>query len=224
MCGRFTSLLSPELLSDLFDVPAPASIEPRYNIAPTQRVPIIREDPDQGRYLTDVRWGRTPSWANDLSIGSSQVNTRLEDMADESAFGCQSTNSRCIIPANGFYIWELADTSRQPWYVTHRDGTPMALAGLLQQWKTPGGAQLEICTIITTAAISLIRPIHDRMPATVSPEDFQRWLAPSPLSAAELHSILGEQPSETVQLFPVCSLVNRPACNSPDCIRRLHCS
>lgn len=205
----------------MFGVQSTTAIGPRYNIAPTQQIPVIREDPDRGRYLSAVRWGQTTSWANDLSIGSSLINTLVEDLAKKTTFSCPSAYGRCLIPANGFYIWDISSHNKQPWYVTRKDGSPMALAGLLQQWKTPGGKVIETCTIITTAAIGLIRPIHERMPATVSSENFQLWLAPSPLPAVDFQSILRTEPPEMLEFYSVSSLVNRPACDSADCIKQV---
>lgn len=218
MCGRFTSLLSAELLAATFGVPAPAEVVPRYNIAPTQQVPVIREHPDHGLYLSAVRWGQVPSWANDLSIGNSLINTLAENFVAKPVFKHAFRSHRCIIPASGFYVWQDTGGKKQPWYITRKDGDPLALAGLLEQWKSPGGREVETCTIITVAANAAIRHLHDRMPAILELKDFPLWLIPSPMSSASLRSILMPLPPGALDVYSVRSLVNNPACDSVDCI------
>lgn len=219
MCGRFTSLLFPELLSVTFGVAVPQSCRPRYNIAPTQQIPVIREERDEVRRLSFVRWGQSPSWANDLGIGSNQINTAAETLTGDSDWNCLSNNCRCLIPANGFYIWQDGEDRKQPWYVTRKDGAHMALAGLLSRWRTPGGNEIDTCSVITTAANGLIRPIHDRMPATISSEDFSLWLSASRLTPADYRALLKSEPSDTLDIYSVGSQVNQPAFDTNACIR-----
>lgn len=221
MCGRFTSMISSELLSITFGVQVPDTSRPRYNIAPTQNIPVVREINDGGRYLSTVRWGQTPSWANDLAIGTSQINTTAEMLTIQASSGCQSNHCRCIIPANGFYIWQHEGFCRQPWYVKRKDSAYMAFAGLLKRWKTPGGNEIDTCTIITIIANDLIRQIHDRMPATIAIDDLSLWLSCSQISSEVYRSILKSEPSETLDIYTVGPQVNRPACDTDDCIRML---
>lgn len=218
MCGRITSLLSAELLSVTFGVPAPEAVMSRYNIAPTHHIPVIRENSDCGRCLGAVRWGQVPSWANDLSIGTGLINTKMENLTEKQGFSGASGLCRCIVPANGFYVWLHTGDRKQPWYVTRKDGAPMAFAGLLEQWSTPGGNEIETCTIITVAANELLRHLHDRMPAILESHDFPLWLASSPLPSSRLISMLRSPPSDVLTTYPVSTLVNNPACDGPDCI------
>lgn len=218
VCGRITSLLSAELLSVTFGVPEPEVVKPRYNIAPTHLIPVIRENYDNERCLCAVRWGQVSSWANDLSIGTDLINTKRENLTEKQSFCDASTHCRCIIPANGFYVWFTTDDRKQPWYVTRKDGAPMAFAGLLEQWCTPGGNQIETCTIITVAANELFRHLHDRMPAILESQDFPLWLESTPVSSSRLISILKTPSPDVLITYPVSTLVNNPACDGADCI------
>lgn len=218
MCGRITSLLSPEVLAVTFGVPAPADVKPRYNIAPTHRIPVVRENSANERYLCTVRWGQVSSWANDLSIGTGAINTRMENLAEKPGFSCASGHCRCIIPANGFYMWQRTETRKLPWYISRKDGGPLAFAGLLEQWSTPGGVEIETCTIITIAADNMLRRLCDRMPAILDPQDFPLWLASSPTSSRRLCSLLRSPSSEKLAAHAVRPLVNNPAIDTAACI------
>ncbi|MSN24433.1 MAG: hypothetical protein GJV46_01050 [Geobacter sp.] len=219
MCGRFTALLTPELLSETFGVQLPESIKPRYNIAPTQNIPLVRIENDGQRHLSYVRWGQATSWANDLAIGTDLINTAAEILSGEPKSDCLTDNCRGIVPANGFYIWQDGCNKKQPWYVTRKDGGLMAFAGLLSRWRTPGGNEIDTCTIITTAANDLIRPIHSRMPTTIAAEELSLWLSASRLSPGNFHSILKTLPPDLLEVYPVDSNVNQPACDTADCIK-----
>lgn len=166
MCGRFTSLLSPELIvaiRELFGVSVPDSAEPRYNVAPSQQVWVVRQEGDHNR-LDFMKWGLIPFWAKDPKIGSQMINARSETVQEKPAFRQAVKFRRCIIPAAGFYEWMHFGDKKQPCYIRMADGSPMFLAGLWDHWKRSGEENiLETFTILTTAANDLVASLHDRM-------------------------------------------------------------
>lgn len=199
MCGRFTSLLSPELLEHLFGVQAPQDYPPRYNIAPTQHIWIIRETTSNGRYLSMARWGLVPHWAKDLSIGNRMINTRCETVHEKPAFRQAIRARRCIIPASGFFEWAATPEGKSPHYVTMRDGSPLAFAGIWDSWKTPEGETLETCAILTTTANSLIAKLHDRMPVILHPTELlQEWEVTKVVNNASHESPATIDPAQSV--------------------------
>lgn len=154
MCGRFTSLLSPELFAAIYDVPAPPVLAPRYNIAPSQPVMIVRQDVSGQRELVSVNWGLIPSWAKDQNIGHSMINARAETVAEKPSFRTAFRRRRCIIPASGFYEWVRAGESKQSWNIKGYEDRPLSLAGLWEHWQSPDGGVIETCTILRQQPIS----------------------------------------------------------------------
>ena len=142
------------------------NLRPRYNVAPTQQVPIMRATPDEAdRELAQVRWGLIPFWAKDAKIAYSLINARAEGIDAKPSFRKAFKRRRCLIAADGFYVWEKKGTPKQPWRITLADGEPFAFAGLWERWeKAPDGVPVESCTIVTTAANALVAKLHDRMP------------------------------------------------------------
>lgn len=220
MCGRFTSLLSPELLAVIYEVQAQLDvIEPRFNIAPSQTVMIVRQQLDGKRELTHVNWGLIPSWAKDPSIGHSLINARSETVAEKPSFRSAYKHRRCIIPASGYYEWQkTGEKSKQPWYITSADNTPLSFAGLWEHWQSPDGSEIETCSILTTSANELTMPLHDRMPVILSPDTFHLWLLYSS-KPEELRQLFTPFPAEYMDCFPVSTLVNNPRNNSPELIK-----
>jgi putative SOS response-associated peptidase YedK len=218
MCGRFTSLLSPELLAAIFDVVPPPAVEPRYNIAPTQQVWVVRSAGDHNR-LDHMKWGLIPSWAKDPKIGNQLINARSETVHEKPAFRHAIKYNRCIIPANGFYEWLHIGDRKQPNYIHMADNGPMAFAGLWEQWKEPGDANLlETFTILTTAANELLAPIHDRMPVILHVEDYGLWLNKNMHDPEELRRLYQPFQTDLLAMYRVPDLVNNPRFDSPTCI------
>src|SRR5450631_2457457 len=173
MCGRITSLLSPELLATIFEVSPPPVVEPHYNIAPTQLVWVVRNDGDHNRF-DHMKWGLIPFWAKDQKIGSSLINARSETVHEKPAFRHCIKSRRCIIPASGFYEWLRVGDQKQPNYILMADGGIMAFAGIWDQWHLPGeDLLLESFSILTTEANELLAPIHDRMPVILQPASYE---------------------------------------------------
>jgi len=208
MCGRFTSFLSPEILENTFGVQAPPDISPRYNIAPTQQAWIIREAATGGRHLSSARWGLVPHWAKDLSIGSKMINARCETVHEKPAFRQAIRARRSIVPASGFFDWATTPTGKHPHYVTMRDGSPLPFAGIWDSWKTAEGESLETIAILTTAANSLMVPIHDRIPVILHLIEYELWLDLSVNNPQKLQRLYQPYPAELLKEWEVSTMVN----------------
>jgi putative SOS response-associated peptidase YedK len=221
MCGRFTSLLSPELLVDLYGVPTPQELECRYNIAPTQEVLAVRQDAAGERYLSAVSWGLVPHWAKELSIGSKMINARCESVFEKPSFRQAIRTRRCIVPASGFYEWATIADGRIPHYITMQDGSPFSFAGIWESWADPDGHAVETCAILTTAANGLIETIHDRMPVILHPTEFDLWLDRTVNDQYELKRVFQPYPSDVMQIWPVSPFVNKSRHESSECIEPL---
>ncbi len=218
MCGRFTLTASGAELRALFEIENVPNLEPRYNIAPTQPVAVVRLDREgRQREFTLMRWGLIPSWAKDVGIGNRLINARAETLLDKPAFRTAFRRRRCLIPADGFYEWQKAGRTKQPYWVGLRDRRPFAFAGLWEHWEGADGSALDSCTIITTAANAAVQALHDRMPVILDRRDFEAWLdLQAPLDRV-LH-LLRPYPAEAMLIYPVSSLVNAPGNDRPECI------
>ena len=219
MCGRFVIELSPELVKATFGLAVTPDLLPRYNVAPTQLVPVIRQGADGQRHLDLLRWGLVPTWAKEA--GEGLINARAETVDQKPSFRQAFRQRRCIIPASGFYEWQKIDKAKVPYYVRMADGVPMPFAGICEAWRSPAGEVLESCAILTTIANATVAPIHDRMPVILPPSAIACWLDPWIHDAARLTALLAPCPPEQVEAFPVSTLVNRPANDSPACIAPL---
>ena len=219
MCGRFR-LSHRGKLAEHFDLPEEPEFEPRYNIAPTQQVGIVRQTPTRREFtpreFVHVGWGLIPSWAADAKIGASLINARAESLIEKPSFKESFRTRRCLVPADGFYEWKKAGKSRQPFCFTLCDDSLFAFAGLWDSWKAPDGNIVESCSIITTAPNTLCAEVHDRMPVILDPAGYDTWL--SPLSDVErLSGLLQPFHPEKMQSYPVSSAVNSAATETPEC-------
>jgi putative SOS response-associated peptidase YedK len=221
MCGRFALIVDASVLADVFDVDPPRGLKPRFNIAPTQTVPIIRAGKATPRECAVVRWGLVPSWAKDERMGARMINARGETVAEKPSFRSAIKSRRCLIPADGFYEWVRTDGGKQPHYIHFADGRIFAFAGLWERWSKGGGEPLDTCTIITTTPNDLIAGLHDRMPVILPPDRFAEWLEPVPLTPQRLHGLLVPCPAEGMEAYPVSNYVNKPANDGPECVARL---
>src|SRR5262249_18912900 len=179
MCGRYSITTAPEAMRSLFRYQDQPNFPPRYNVAPTQPVPVVRLLEEQRR-LSLVRWGLIPSWVKDPRAFSLLINARGESVLDKPAFRAAMRYRRCLIPADGFYEWRREGERKRPYFVRLKAGGQagglMALAGLWEAWSGPNGEEMETAAIVTTAANGALQPIHDRMPVIVPPEAFDLWL------------------------------------------------
>jgi len=223
MCGRFTQTRTwPELvelyrLADSFD---PSQRQPRYNIAPTQDIPVLRLRADsEERELAVVRWGLIPSWAKDMKMGARLINARAETVHEKPSFRRAFRQRRCLIAADGFYEWQKQPRGpKQPYFITVAGNRPFAFAGLWETWSPPRGPVIQSCTIITTEANDDLRPIHNRMPVILTPDVFDRWLDPS-LSPDDARALLRPFDGD-MSAYPVGLRVNNVLNDDPACVER----
>jgi putative SOS response-associated peptidase YedK len=222
MCGRFVLMTTGKSLAEHFRLAEEPSLEPRYNIAPTQPVAIIK--PHAGTSLRDLRivkWGLIPYWAKDHKMGARLINARSETAADRPAFRAPFKMRRCLIPADGFYEWKKLEKGKEPYLVVLSNRLPFAFAGLWESWKSPDGELIESCTILTTDANDLVQPIHDRMPAILLPNDYELWLNPDIKTPVSLKNVLKPFPWEEMVMFPVSGKVNKAGYDAADCVEPL---
>lgn len=208
MCGRFTHRLTWKQIVELYKLTGdqPFELKPRYNVAPSQKVPVVRERAGR-RELALLRWGLIPAWAKEAAIGYKMINARAETVATAPSFRAAFKTRRCLIPASGFFEWKQEGPRKQPYLIGHKDGTPLSLAGLWERWEQ-GPEPVETFTIITTTPNELMAPIHDRMPVILPPEAFDAWLAPGPSPIAE--ALLQPYPAEKLKTCPISTRVNSP--------------
>jgi putative SOS response-associated peptidase YedK len=226
MCGRFSLRARlAELLAEfsLEEENAP-SLSPRYNIAPSQPVFAVREKTDStspAREAVLLRWGLIPAWAADPAIGNRMINARSETVAEKPAFHAAFKRRRCLLAADGFYEWKAEGKTKQPYFIHFTDDRPFAFAGLWEIWEGPDRARIESCTILTTEANELMRPIHHRMPVILRPREYARWLDASEQESGALLPLLVPYDGDGLEAYPVDRLVNNPRHEDRDCISRL---
>jgi putative SOS response-associated peptidase YedK len=211
------------VLAEQFELSEVPDLEPRYNIAPTQDVAVVRQE-GSTRALALLRWGLVPSWSKDPTIGARMINARAETAAEKPAFRAAFKQRRCLVLADGFYEWQSSGQGRQkqPFYIHMKDGKPFALAGLWERWQgDEGGSTLETCTILTTEPNELVRPIHNRMPVILAPADYGQWLDPAMQQAGPLQAMLQPYPAAALDAYPVSRAVNNARHDSPECVAPL---
>lgn len=218
MCGRYSITTPVEGLRQLFRFTGPAlNLQPRWNVAPTQDVPVVRLAKDGGRELRMLRWGLVPFWAKDDKGGARMINARGETVAEKPAFREAFKARRCLVPADGFYEWETLGEapSKQPLLFRMADGRPFAFAGLWERWHPKdGGAPLETFTIVNTAANAIMATYHDRVPIVLAPDDYETWLDPG----ADPRPLLKAPPSEWFTTTRVSTHVNNVRNDDPGCV------
>jgi putative SOS response-associated peptidase YedK len=219
MCGRFTLFEADKILSKEFGVSSVPPLSPRYNIAPSQPVTAIRAMPTaSGREIAFLRWGLIPSWSKDPAIGNRLINARAETAGEKPSFRNAFRRHRCLIPTNGFYEWQRLERGKQPYFVRMHDERLFAFAGLWDRWESPDEDVIETCTILTTAANTVLAPIHDRMPVILPPGEYDRWLDPTLKNLDSLSPLLVPFPPEEMLAFPVSPRVNTPSTDDEGCI------
>jgi len=225
MCGRFTlrtplTVLSQQFLFELGPAAELAAVRPRYNVAPTQAIAAVRRlDAGSPRSLAWLHWGLIPSWAKDAKLASSMINARGESVAEKPAFRTAFARRRCLILSDGFFEWKKVGKQKQPYYIRMHDERQFAFAGLWESWRGPAGSEgpLESCTIITTTANELCRPLHDRMPVILEACDYDRWLDPA-AAKDDLIAIIQPFPTEAMKSDPVNPRVNNSRNDDPECV------
>ncbi|PHJ60457.1 hypothetical protein VF14_14740 [Nostoc linckia z18] len=219
MCGRFTLNQPVEALAKIFDVQQLPDLPAEYNIAPTQKVATLLQNPEsKKREFQQLHWGLIPSWAKDPGIGAKTINARAETVAEKPAFRSAFKHRRCLVLADGFYEWQRQQGKKQPFYFRLQDGQPFAFAGLWERWQSPSNEEITSCTILTTAANELLQPIHERMPVILDPQDYDLWLDSQVQTPQTLQQLLRSYPAAAMTAYPVSTLVNNSRHNSPECI------
>jgi len=214
MCGRYAITTAPEAMRSLFRYPDQPNFPPRYNVAPTQPIPVVRLIEGQRRFSL-VRWGLTPSWVRDPRAFSLLINARGESVLDKPAFRAAMRYRRCLVPADGFYEWRREGERKRPYFVRLKAGGLMAFAGLWEAWSGPNGEEMETAAIVTTAANRSLRPIHDRMPVIVPQDAFDLWLNCREVDATTAAALIAPAPDDLLEVFEVSTAVNRTANDSP---------
>ncbi len=209
MCGRFQASSSPAELARCFNTTGPVpNLQQRYNAAPGQHLPIVLRGPETGkRRLAALRWGLIPSWAGDVKVAYSMFNAMAETVATKPAFRDAFARRRCLVPADAFYEWKQLDAdakTKQPYRFIMRGGSPMAFAGLWEQWNDPASDEtVKSFAIITGEPNALCAPIHNRMPVILDAADWQTWLGEVPASSDELQALLRPFSTERMEAHAI---------------------
>ncbi len=219
MCGRFALTLPDDAMARLFDARPANDLPkgPRYNICPTTSVSVVISR-GGARHLGPMRWGFIPSWYANPTDGPLLFNARAETLAQKPAFADAARTRRCLIPASAFYEWTKdTDDTRLPWAIAPADGSVMAFAGVWQVWERDGARHVT-CAIVTCAANDTLRPLHDRMPVILAPQDWPLWLGEGGHGAATL---MRPAPPEALQVWRVGSGVNSNRTEGADLLHPL---
>jgi putative SOS response-associated peptidase YedK len=218
MCGRFTLGATASNLAAQFNLATVPTWTPRYNIAPSQEVLVVRQpSPQASREAHLHRWGLIPSWANDPAIGNRLINARAETVASKPVFRRAFKERRCLVLADGFYEWHKEGASKQPYHIRLRDGRPFAFAGLWEHWEGEEAA-IDSCTLLTTTPNEVMRPLHDRMPVILSAPEYDQWLECRGQDTEHLQAILRPYPGDDLITYPVSTRVNNPMNETPECL------
>ena len=217
MCGRYSLIADLGELAQQFEFNGESlTFEASYNVAPTQNVlTVVGGEKRRGGCM---HWGFIPRWAKNSSIGNRMINARAETVAEKPAFRHALRQRRCLVLADGFYEWQRNGNVRRPMRIVMRSGNPFAFAGLWSVWRGPHGNHVHSCTIITTEANDLLRPIHHRMPAILSRELEDFWLDREVHDPAALGNVLTPYPDDAMEAYEVSTLVNSPRNNGPEVI------
>jgi putative SOS response-associated peptidase YedK len=217
MCGRYAITSAPEAIRRLFGYDEQPNFPPRYNVAPTQPIPIVRMVEGKRQFAL-VRWGLIPAWVRDPRGFSLLINARGESLGDKPAFRAALRYRRCLFPADGFYDWRREGEGARPYFVRLKAGGPMAFAGLWENWMGPHGEEMETAAIVTTRANRMLAAIHPRMPVIVPPEAFDLWLDSARVDATTAAALIAPAPEDMLQVHEVSPAVNRAANDTPDLI------
>ena len=221
MCGRYNLITDAEALVDLFEIEQTlfdvSELHPRYNIAPSQDVLIVR-DTGNGRELALAHWGLVPHWSKEAKPKYSTINARAETIAEKPTYREAFKRKRCLIPTTGFYEWKQNEGQRTPYHIQQPDGRLFAFAGLWDHWDKED-AGFDSCSIIVTGANETMQPIHDRMPVILNPAQYSTWLNVGHFSRAQLEALLMPYGGQ-LDAYTVSRLVNSPKNDDLRCVER----
>ena len=221
MCGRYRLSRRKQILEEHFDsVSGTEDWNPRYNIAPTQPVPIIRQHPKEPvRELSLFRWGLVPRWAKDPSVAARMINARSETASTKPAFSDPVKFRRCLVLADGFYEWQKAGKVKQPYCFEINDGELFAFAGIWDRWSDADGKPLDTCSILTTTSNAVTSSVHDRMPVILNPDSYDLWLDPGMKDVAAVSDLLRPCDARFMRRYPVSNRVNSVINDDAECSR-----
>jgi putative SOS response-associated peptidase YedK len=219
MCGRYRLSRRKQLIEEYFETAASEhEWTPRYNIAPTQLVPMVRQNPKEPiREFLLARWGMIPAWAKDSSKAAGMINARSETASAAPAFRDSLKSRRCVIPADGFYEWQRTGKTKQPYCFEVGGGELFAFAGLWDRWKDPAGETIESCSILTTTPNDVTSPVHDRMPLILDPDCYDLWLDPGMTDTAAVADLLRSHDARQMRCYPVSTRINHVANDDEEC-------
>ena len=211
MCGRYVSVSSPDRLALQFEVAEvrTGSLGERYNVAPSLDVYAVVAHRGRRR-LGALRWGLVPPWASGPGDGPTPINARLETIMERRLFAPAFAGQRCLIPADGFYEWQVSPSGRRPYYVHDPDRRPLAFAGIWHRWRSPDAdTSLSSCAIVTTAAAGRMADLHERMPVVLPPALWDDWLTGAPDDAADLRAQVAALDAPPLSAYEVTPRVNQ---------------
>ncbi len=217
MCGRYCITTAPEAIRRLFRYREQPNFPPRYNVAPTQPVPIVRLT-DGERSFALVRWGLLPPWVKDPKAFSLVINARAESVNDKPAFRNAMRRRRCLFPADGFYEWKVEGGRRRAFHARPVGGGPLAFAGLWETWTGPNGEEVETAAIVTTQANRAMAQVHHRAPVIVPPDAFDLWLDCRNVDEHTATALLGPAPEGSMEVYEVSPAVNKVANDAPELV------
>jgi putative SOS response-associated peptidase YedK len=225
VCGRFTNKAKSKDIEKEFKVGRKNAnlFEPRYNIAPSQMIDVVFE-PENERILSQLKWGLVPSWSKDAATSKGLINARAETLTEKPSFREAFKSRRCIIPASGFYEWQKkAAGAKQPFYFYLNGKEVFGFAGLWEEWlDKQTGEMLETCTIITTEANEVLKPVHDRMPVILKPKSYDEWLDAKVKDTSRLQELLKPYPAKEMSSHAVSKSVNVPDADSDELIKPIN--
>jgi putative SOS response-associated peptidase YedK len=210
-------IVAPSQLSVLFGAELVSEpLPPRYNVAPGAQIYAVAGT-RRGRRIGTMSWGLVPSWSEGPRSGPRPINARAETLLERPVFAEALARRRCLVPADGFYEWrELPQGAKQPYFITARDGTPLAIAGLWDRWRSPDGEGIVSVALVTTSANAVVADLHDRMPAILPPSAWEAWLGPATVDPAALQELLRPAPPELLKVRPISPRVNSVANDGPE--------
>jgi putative SOS response-associated peptidase YedK len=223
VCGRVKLEGDVSEIKIAFDIPPDypmPNFAPSWNVAPTDRLPIVRYNlKTQGRTLDLMRWGLVPYWAKDIKVGFSTINAMAETIDAKPVFREAFRRRRCLVPVEAYYEWKKLDAkTRQPYAFALAEGGFMALVGLWETWKSPAGEVVRSFTIATTAPNELAAAIHNRMPVILPPDSWPAWVGEAEAEGAALKALLAPYPADRMTMWPVSSRVGNVKNNDPSLI------
>ncbi len=217
MCGRYNLIATGQQIMDHFRLLSLPAHKPDYNIPPGQKILAVVQMEDGSNRAVNLHWGLIPSWSRDRAISSHLINARAETLTEKPSFKNAYRQRRCLIPATGFFEWQVTEVGKHPYHIHQPDHALFAFAGIWEHWEH-NQETVYSCAIITTAANAKMTPIHDRMPVIIAPDDYNRWLDKKTVDV-EMTDFLAADVYQTMQITPISTRVNNPLHNDEDCLR-----